>query len=632
VSWSGSTAGCRAGAPSGAAQAAIRQAVNYYRAMAGLPAVNLDATLSTQAQQAALMMTANQALSHDPPSSWSCWTQSGHDAAGRSNLALGFPGARAIAAYMADAGTTNAGVGHRRWLLNPRATVFGSGATNDANALLVVDAPSLGTRPTRPPWVAWPSAGYFPAQVEPGGRWSLAANDDTTDFSAATVSVTDDGGNPLPVTVQPLEAGYADPTLVWQVTLDHGASDPDATFHVHVEGIVRNGQPTTADYDVTLFDADVAPVVPSRFVPVPPARLFDTRTTQAQPLAPMQRVDVTVLGAAGVPASGVTAVTLNLTATQTSGPGYVTAWPAGRPQPTASNLNVNGAGNTVAAQVTVGVGVGGKVSFVAQPRAHLLADVSGYFVAADQATDGRFVPVTPARLFDSRPNDKLAAGTSRDVTVAGAGGVPATGAAAAVLTVTATQTTDAGFVTAWPTGTDRPDASSLNAFAAGQTVPNLVTVPLGAGGAVSFYSQRGTHLVVDVVGYFTDPSAAELSTGLFVPLVPARMLDTRDPGPPDALGPGGALVTPILGAGTVPATGVGAVLMNVTATRALGAGFVTVWPSGQARPTASTLNLEYRGQTRANAAIVAPGTQGRATFFTQTGADLVVDVAGYFLG
>ncbi|HEY4269289.1 MAG TPA: CAP domain-containing protein, partial [Galbitalea sp.] len=131
IGWTGSTSGCNAGTTSSQSPAVTLGAINYVRSLAGLGTVSFDPALSARAQQAALMMSANSALSHDPPSSWKCYTQTGADAAGASNLALGAGGGKAVGLYMSDPGTGNAEVGHRRWVLYPQATTFGTGSTSN---------------------------------------------------------------------------------------------------------------------------------------------------------------------------------------------------------------------------------------------------------------------------------------------------------------------------------------------------------------------------------------------------------------------------------------------------------------------------------------------------------------------
>ena len=87
------------------------------------------------------------------------------------------------------------------------------------------------------------------------------------------------------------------------------------------------------------------------------------------------------LGQGGVPTSGVGAVALNVTVTQTEDPtiggGYVTVYPCGS-RPDASNLNFVG-GQTIPNSVIAPVSTNGEVCFYVYGTAHLLADVSGYF-------------------------------------------------------------------------------------------------------------------------------------------------------------------------------------------------------------------------------------------------------------
>lgn len=255
MSWNGTVDPCNPGAPSAAAQSATLQALNYLRRLAGLQPVAFDATLSARAQKAALIMHAQDDLSHDPPSSWRCWTQEGRDGAATSNLYLGVTGAAAMTGYMHDPGASNYFVGHRRWILYPPTRTMGSGSTSSANALTVIGGARDDTD-KGPGWVPWPTAGHFPTQLEPAGRWSLSAPDQVTDFTAARVSVTR-GGVALPVRLEPVNnGGYGNSTLVWQVDLGALAAR-DQDYAVTVSGIRRGEQQLAHSYAVTLFDAEV---------------------------------------------------------------------------------------------------------------------------------------------------------------------------------------------------------------------------------------------------------------------------------------------------------------------------------------------------------------------------------------
>ena len=139
LGWTGSTASCTAGTLSDQAHSKVLQRINYYRRLAGLADdIVLDTVKNTKSQQAALIMSANSNLSHNPPPTWRCYTAEGAEAAGKSNLGLGFHSTNAIDGYMEDFGTNNTAVGHRRWILYSRAKVMGHGSTSNSQALWVI--------------------------------------------------------------------------------------------------------------------------------------------------------------------------------------------------------------------------------------------------------------------------------------------------------------------------------------------------------------------------------------------------------------------------------------------------------------------------------------------------------------
>jgi len=254
---------------------------------------------------------------------------------------------------------------------------------------------------------------------------------------------------------------------------------------------------------------------PGQFVPLVPARITDTRAGSGQPNAGSKlgagvTLDVQVTGAGGIPASGVTAVVLNTTATDTTSPGFLTVFPKGASLPLASNLNWT-AGVTVPNRVIVPVGAGGKVSFFnGLGSSDVIVDVNGYFTDGS-AAGSWFVPLTPARIVDTRngtgaPKAPLGAGRTMAVQVAGNGGVPAIAFVispkAVVLNVTVTNPTAASDLIVWPDGASQPLASDLN-FVAGQTVPNLVVVQLSASGQIDIFNAFGSaNVIVDVVGWY----------------------------------------------------------------------------------------------------------------------------------
>ena len=235
------------------------------------------------------------------------------------------------------------------------------------------------------------------------------------------------------------------------------------------------------------------------FVGLVPARAMDTRSAGGA-IGPGESRRLPLIGVAGVPIEGASAVVLNVTVTEPTAGGYVTVWPTTDARPNASNLNF-ARGQTVPNLVVCKLGTDGSVSlFNATGSSHLIADVVGYFTPW---AGGVCASLTPARVLDTRAtHSPLGAGSSRDLTMAGVGGVPATGATAVALNMTVTEPTAAGYLTVWPAGSARPVASNLN-FVAGQTVANLVMCKLGANGAVSLYNAVGSsHVIADVVAWF----------------------------------------------------------------------------------------------------------------------------------
>jgi hypothetical protein len=297
--WTGSLSGTPGGPATGVAgtttaafQAAVQLRVNWFRAMAGLPAaIAFDSTEGGLDQQAALMMAANNALSHFPPTNWQVYTSAGATAAGNSNISIGVDGPGAIDGYIADAGSNNAEAGHRRWLLYPQTQTMGTGdvdATGNfsaSNATWIMDGNYGGPRPTvRDSYIAWPPPGYVPYQVV-FPRWSFAYP--LADFSAATVTMTSNGA-PIGVVLEPQsnnpstgEAG--ENTLVWDYngldgnTVETGAPQPaaDLPYTVQISGVKIGGQiQQPFIYTVTLFDpatAGPAETKPSVAGPVAPA-------------------------------------------------------------------------------------------------------------------------------------------------------------------------------------------------------------------------------------------------------------------------------------------------------------------------------------------------------------------------
>jgi hypothetical protein len=164
---------------------------------------------------------------------------------------------------------------------------------------------------------------------------------------------------------------------------------------------------------------------------------------------------------------------------------------------------------------------------------------------------------------------------------------------------------------------------------AGQTVANMVLAQVGANGKVSVFNNSGSaHVVVDVLSAFTPGTGSR-----FVTISPSRVLDTREGnGALRARLGRGSIGVPLAGRGGVPARGVSAVLLNVTAVAPTALTYLTVFASDAPRPLASNLNASS-GQVVPNMVIARLGADGAATIFNNDGdTDVVADVMGYFVG
>jgi len=127
-------------------------------------------------------------------------------------------------------------------------------------------------------------------------------------------------------------------------------------------------------------------------------------------------------------------------------------------------------------------------------------------------------------------------------------------------------------------------------------------------------------------------AAAPLVSDGYVPLVPARILDTRNGigGVPVAqLGPGATMTVQVTGQGGVPGSSVGAVVVNVTVTNTSAPSHLTVYRTTDARPNASNLNW-VAGQTVPNLIEAAISGDGQLSVYNDAGAtDVIMDVEGY---
>jgi hypothetical protein len=274
--WTGDVAANIPGTTTQAFKNAVAARIDWFRAMAGVPVgITLDPVYSAKDQQAALMFSANRALDHHPQQgSWINWTPEAAEAAANSNICIGFPDdPGCILAYIADFGSNNYFVGHRRWILYPQTQTMGTGDVPEsgpsgnpypaANALWVFDGRYGTARPaTRSGYVAWPPPGFVPYQAV-WARWSFSYPN--ADFTGAAVSMTR-GGQSIPVALETVATNYGENTLVWvpenlnpNIYLPPSPPVSDTTYTVHIGNVIIGGTPQTFDYTVVVFDPAIPP-------------------------------------------------------------------------------------------------------------------------------------------------------------------------------------------------------------------------------------------------------------------------------------------------------------------------------------------------------------------------------------
>ena len=378
------------------------------------------------------------------------------------------------------------------------------------------------------------------------------------------------------------------------------------------------------------------------FQGIGPVRVLDTRDGTGGTTGPVAKngtVKLQITGKNGVAPSNVTAAVLNVTVTSDPGAGVASVYPDGSPRPSASNLNWS-AGETVPNLVVVPVGKDGAVDiWNGSPLAgvQFVADLTGYFTS-DATVSGisTYKAVGPVRAMDTRDGTGVAKGQvgAKHSDVLPVGGttinsvVIPTGITAVAMNVTVTNPTNAGFITVYPNETAAgapntvPSTSNVN-FGTGETIPNMVIVPVGPDGKVDFYNggvSGATDVIADLGGYFT----AGTGGAKFHPIGPDRVLDTRS-------GLGAPTANPIAGKSAlglqIPADAT-AIVSNLTITQPKSAGFLSAYPDGVVT-TSSNVNFAP-GQDIPNLAIVP--NNGQVDFYNWgTGSThLIVDISGYF--
>jgi Cysteine-rich secretory protein family len=627
--------------------------VNYFRAMAGVGPVVEDASMSAGATQHSCYML-NNGISHDETPGLAGYTAEG-DAAGNS-------GNVAVSSVINTSARSHvelwmSGPFHAIGVLRPnlQSTGFGkcdnastptwhSGATLDVIRGLVsaprpsepILFPGNGTTTNLDKFVTEsPSPMTFCGWTGAAGLPIIAMMPEAA--TNPTASLVGPNGQPIEVCV--LSAANTNGVAQQILQGDNAVVVvPRTVLGQGTYNVVANTSARSVNWSFTVDPAAatgvIAPVPvaqptasPTGFAPLAPARIVDTRNaTGATRLAGGSITRIQITGQGGVPASAK-ALLANATVTGPSGSGFLTMWNCSAAQPEVSTLNFS-ANETVANTATVPLDDSGRLCAFSNVSADLLIDVGGYYATA---ASGRYVPLAPVRVMDSREGRatpaRLAGGQVVELPVIGVAGVPKN-ASAVALNVTGVVPSIDSYITVFPCGT-MPPTSSLNP-AAGKVTPNLVMAQVSATGTVCFFASTAIDLVVDVVGYVSGAA-----TNKFTPSAPFRFTDTRDNFRTEVnagqagtrLAANQTLVVQIGGVRGVPA-GAKAVSANLTVVDATNAGFVTAWPCGDL-PSTSNVNYEMNAAV-ANAAELPLSSSGAICIYSSASAQVIIDVNGWW--
>jgi hypothetical protein len=627
--------------------------VNYYRAMAGQPAVTENTSLSSGAYNHSCYMLYN-GISHDEVVGYPGYTSSGDTAGNNGNVAVstayGTSARNHIELWMT-------GPFHAIGVLRHNLPTVGFGKCDlqdtpkwhSGATLNVLSGLVTAPRPTTP--ILFPGNGTTtnlnqfiaetPNPVTACG-WTGGAGLPVIAMMpepVTTVSASMTGPNG-PVQTCRLFAGNTTGTAKSILGGDNAVTVvPRAALSPGVYTVTVTTQARTVTWSFTVDPAAATGVMPipnvttaappSGYSPVTPFRFADSRISHriTKLLAGVPK-KIKVAGVAGIP-SDASAVSANFTVVKPNGSTWLTVYNCAATVPTASTLNF-GTGDIVANAGVFPLSSAGELCVVSPSQTDLVIDITGHFRPSVTTS---FVAQRPTPLVDTttglRSSGRLASGQTLRVDVVDAGiGVPSN-ATAVALNITGVTPAIHSFITSHSCDTPLPNVSSVNPLP-NTTRQNFAIVPMSASGELCFFAFSAMHMKVDVLGYFTDGGA-----GKIVPTSPTRVTDTRDKyrNAMNLGTSGGTLqanqvyTLQLGGQRGIPSTAK-AVSLNVTVAYPVGSGTVTVWGCGS-EPNVDSVTFST-SKNIANGAQVALSSNGSICLSSTNRTHLVIDVTGWW--
>ena len=347
----------------------------------------------------------------------------------------------------------------------------------------------------------------------------------------------------------------------------------------------------------------------SAFTAVDPVRVLGADQPVAVTRGRIQYL--TLAGRFGQP-SDVSAARLVLTVAPTEPGVEITVHPSGGVVPLVATVRAGEVGRPVVRSINVAVGTNGQIEFRTSGGAVLTVDLVGVYRPASSSSAGRYVSIDPVSLGQM---------DGREIDFAVPASVPADVEAVLVS------------MTAW-------NAPSLGTWSRIDDVPSLVVGPgrIEGGevlvrvvdGRVRLRSNVTSRVALDLVGWFTGPSAPVSADGLYVATAPTRLLDTTTTLNP--LGAGVALHERWAVENSLAAfSAASAVDVRIGMHAAHGAGSVAVYASGRGAPTYGQVHAPLAGAVDVAHATVRAATRGVAAY-SSGGTDLTLDVVGWYTG
>ncbi|MFN0110021.1 MAG: putative Ig domain-containing protein [Blastocatellia bacterium] len=427
-----------------------------------------------------------------------------------------------------------------------------------------------------------------------------------------------------------------------------GTPTTAGTFNFTVEATAVNGCKGSLAYTVIISGNGLM------FYPLPtPVRLNDTRpgfagcSTPGVPITGGTSMTQAAAGFCGIP-SVARAIMGNITVVNPAAIGYLTLFPSNATQPTVANTNFNPA-DVLNNVFTVGLGAAdGAFKIFASSTTHVVVDVTGYFAppTPPPAANGLYfhpLPV-PVRLEDTRPGQTACVAPGMPLTggvdtihqgTTTCNGVTIPSVARAMMgNITVVNPAANGFLTVFPGGVPRPTVATGN-YRAGAVLNSPFTVGLSPTGQFNVYSTATTHVVIDVLGYFSPDLVDVNGVGLlFTPIIPARLVDSR-PGQSACFNTGMPLVggvdTTQAAAGSCTIASVARAIMgNITVVNPAASGYLTLWPSDTTRPLIATSNYQAGRNFNRFFTTGLGAANGAFKMFAFSTTHIVIDVSGYF--